>query len=83
MNPTAQAKLKPLYEEMYRALRLQGKAEKTIDAYARAIRRTAEFFDRCPDDLTADELKTYFASLLESHSWSTVKLDRCGLQFFY
>ena len=43
----------------------------------------ADFFDRCPDDLAAAELKTYFASLLETHSWSTVKLDRCGLQFFY
>jgi hypothetical protein len=24
-----------------------------------------------------------FATLVDSHSWSTVKLDRCGLQFFY
>jgi site-specific recombinase XerD len=28
-------------------------------------------------------LRTYFAKLLETHSWSTIKLDRCGLQFFY
>ncbi|MEI6150031.1 MAG: site-specific integrase [bacterium] len=68
---------------MLRALKLQGKAEATVDAYSRAIRRTAEFFDRCPDDLTAEDLKAYFAALLETHSWSTVKLDRCGLQFFY
>jgi integrase/recombinase XerD len=28
-------------------------------------------------------LRDYFSSLVHSHSWSTVKLDRNGLQFFY
>ena len=83
MNSIEQARLDPLYATMLRALQLQGKAEKTVEAYARAIRRSADFFDRCPDDLSAEDLQTYFAALLKSHSWSTVKLDRCSLQFFY
>jgi site-specific recombinase XerD len=83
MNPTEQARFKPLYLAMQRALTLQGKRPKTIDAYSRAIRRVSDYFDRCPDNLTADELKDYFASLVISHSWSTVKLDRNGIQFFY
>ena len=83
MNATEQARFKPLYASMLRALKLQGAAEKTVDAYARAVRRTAKFFDRCPDDLSAEDLRVYFAKLLETHSWSTIKLDRCGLQFFY
>lgn len=83
MNATEQARFKPLYASMLRALKLQGAAEKTVDAYARAVRRTAAFFDRCPDDLSAEDLRVYFAKLLETHSWSTIKLDRCGLQFFY
>jgi integrase/recombinase XerD len=83
MNATEQTRFKPLYTAMLRALQLQGKAEKSVEAYARAIRRSADFFDCCPDDLTAEDLQTYFAALLKSHSWSTVKLDRCGLQFFY
>ena len=33
--------------------------------------------------LTEDDLKTYFDALVKSHSWSTVKIDRNGLQFFY
>ncbi len=37
---------------------------------------------RCPDRLSVNDLKDYFASLIESHFWSIVKLDRCGLQFF-
>ena len=83
MNPTEQARFKPLYLAMQQALTLQGKRPKTIDAYSRAVRRVADYFDRCPDNLTADELKDYFASLVDSHSWSTVKLDRNGIQFFY
>jgi len=83
MTDNDQERFKPLYEAMQRALKLQGKAPATISAYLRAVRRAADYFDRCPDDLTAEELKDYFASLLETHSWSTIKSDRCGLQFFY
>ena len=83
MNTIEQARFNPLYEQMLQALKLQGKRPKTIAAYSRAVRRVAGFFDRCPDTLNAAELKTYFASLVDTHSWSTVKLDRNGLQFFY
>jgi integrase/recombinase XerD len=55
----------------------------TIDAYSRAVRRITNFFDRSPDTLTKADLKGYFAQLIQSHSWSTIKLDRNGLQFFY
>ena len=61
MNATEHARFTPLCEAMLRALRLQGKANATSDAYSRAVRRVAEYFDRCPDDLTAEELKDYFA----------------------
>ena len=57
--------------------------DKTIDGYSRAVRRLSERFDCCPDGLSADDLKTHFADLVESHSWSTIKIDRNGLQFFY
>ena len=60
-----------------------GKSQTTIDLYSRPLRRLFHYFDRCPDSLTADDLKTYFADLVESHSWSTVKTDRNGIQFFY
>jgi len=83
MNATEQTRLTPLYAALLRALLLQDKAEKTVEAYARAIRRSADFFDRCPDEVTAEDVQTYFAALLKFHSWSTVKLDRCDLAFFY
>jgi len=72
-----------LYQRHLRLLKLQGKSEKTIDAYARAVRRICEHFDCCPDQLTLKQREQYFADLVESHSWSTVKIDRNGLQFFW
>jgi integrase/recombinase XerD len=83
MNSTEQRRFRPQYEKLQQCLVLQGLRPKTVEAYSRAIRRLAEYFDRCPDKLTADDLKDYFAALVRSHSWSTVKLDRCGIQFFY
>lgn len=72
-----------LYQRHLRILKLQGKAQKTIDAYGRAVRRISEHFDCCPDQLTLQQREQYFADLVESHSWSTVKIDRNGLQFFW
>ena len=83
MNKVQQKKFDLLYQKHLNALRRQGKAERTIESYARAVRRISEFFDRCPDRLNEDQLKTYFDALVKSHSWSTVKIDRNGLQFFY
>jgi len=72
-----------LYQRHLRLLKLQGKSQKTIDAYARAVRRISEHFDCCPDKLTLVQREKYFSDLVESHSWSTVKVDRNGLQFFW
>ena len=83
MNKAQRKKFDSLYNEHISALQRQGKAENTIDAYSRAVRRITEFFDRCPDRLDQSDLKAYFTALVKSHSWSTVKIDRNGLQFFY
>jgi integrase/recombinase XerD len=34
------------------------------------MRRVSEYFDCLPQSLTPDDLKDYFAALVESHSWS-------------
>jgi integrase/recombinase XerD len=83
MNKAQQLKFESLYQQHISALRRQGKAASTIDVYARAVRRITEFYDLCPDRLTPEHLKEYFSALVQSHSWSTVKVDRNGLQFFY
>jgi integrase/recombinase XerD len=83
MKPAERTRFDRLYQRHLRALKLQGLSESTIDVYARAVRRVGEHYDCCPDRLTTEQLETYFAKLVESHSWSTVKVDRNGLQFFW
>jgi site-specific recombinase XerD len=83
MDPKEKSRFDTLYQKNLAALTRQGKADKTIDAYTRAVRRLADFVDRCPDNLSIDELKSFFSALINTHSWSTVKLDLNGLRFFY
>lgn len=83
MNPSEVNRFNRLYEHQLKTLKLQGKAQKTIDAYARAIRRVRDYFDCCPDELRPEQFENYFADLMDSHSWSTVKINRLGLQHFW
>lgn len=83
MKSEEQTRFDNLYKRHLRALKLQGMSDSTIDVYTRALRRIAQYYDCCPDRLTTEQLEVYFAELVESHSWSTVKIDRNGLQFFW
>lgn len=83
MNTLQTQRYNYLYQQHLINLTLQGKRPATIDAYSRAVRRITQYFDQVPDTLTTAHLKQYFNSLIQTHSWSTVKLDRNGLQFFY
>jgi integrase/recombinase XerD len=71
------------YQAHLKHLKLKGLQPKTIDAYARAVRRAGDYFDGHIDALTEAQLTDYFTELVASHSWSTVKLDLYGLQFYY
>lgn len=83
MKKAEQERYDKLYQRHLRRLKLQGKSQSTIDLYARAVRRITDVFDCCPDRLTSSQLERYFAALVESHSWSTVRVERNGLQFFW
>jgi integrase/recombinase XerD len=83
MNKAQQKRFDSLYRKHLSALKRQGKAEATIDSYSRAIRRVSEYFDCPPDVLRNEQLEAYFESLIATHSWSTVKVDRNGIQFFF
>jgi len=83
MTPELEALFKHHYETHLKHLKLKGLQPKTIEAYARAIRRIGGYFDHQIDDLSERQLTDYFSDLLDSHSWSGVKLDLYGLKFFY
>lgn len=83
MTESEKKRFDKLYQRHQKTLTLQGKSTRTVDSYSRAIRRVRDYFDSCPDELTPEDLENYFADLVVSHSWSTVKIDRCGLQHFW
>ena len=83
MDKINQARFEELYQQHCMNLELQGKAKATIDSYSRALRRFTKFLNKSPDQGSKNDLKKYFYGLTKTHSWSTVKVDRVGLQFFY
>ena len=83
MKTSTESKFNSYYELHCKHLTLKGLQHKTIEAYARAIRRIGNYFDGDLDNLTQNQLLEYFHQLKEKSSWSTVKLDLYGLKFFY
>ena len=65
LNEKAQQKrFDSLYRKHINALKRQGKAEATIDAYSRAIRCVSEYFDCPPNVLTEEQLEVLSPSFL-------------------
>jgi site-specific recombinase XerD len=83
MTSLSEIHFKQNYQTHLKHLKLKGLQPKTVDAYSRAIRRLGEYFDHHLNDLSETQLLEYFTDLLETHSWSSVKLDLYGLKFFY
>jgi len=83
MNIQDQIRFDSLYQRYLNELTLQGKSPKTINMYSRCLRQIGDFFDCCPDQLTSEQLKTYFLDLVNRRSWSMVKVARNAIQFFY
>lgn len=71
------------YDTHIKRLKLAGMRPKTIEAYGNGVRRAAAYFDYQINALTEAQLTEYFAQLLETHSWSTLKHDLYGLKFYY
>ena len=83
MKAPANTRFEQNYQSHLKHLKLKGLQPKTIEAYSRAIRRVGDRFDKQIDDLSEAQLTDYFTERVASHSWSTVKLDLYGLQFYY
>ena len=78
-----ETKFKDQYEKHLRALKLQGMSGSTINLYSRSLRRIYAYFNRAPDKLLVADLEQYFSDLVDSHSWSMVKIDCSALQFYW
>ncbi len=74
-----------LYDRMTEVMQLQSFAPKTQDAYLRAVRKLAEFYDKSPARITEAELCQYFLHRKNVDRWSSTacRIALCGIKFFY
>ena len=73
------------YQSMVNTLQLNGKGERTQQAYTRAVRMLAQFHGKSPDLLSEEELSDYFLHRKNVSRWSpkTMRICYCGIRFFY
>lgn len=75
MTTSSESPFKQSYQTHLKHLKLKGLQPKTIEAYARAVRRVGEYFDEQINDLSEQQLTNYFTDLLASHSRSPRSSD--------
>jgi len=70
---------------MIECLQLRGLAERTQEAYTRAVRQLAAHYHKSPDRISEAELRQYFLYLknIKHYSRNTMTVAICGIRFFY
>lgn len=74
-----------LRKRMIECLQLRGLAERTQEAYTRAVRQLAAHYHKSPDQISEAELRQYFLYLknVKHYSRNTMTVAICGIRFFY
>jgi len=73
------------FRKSINTLSLNGKAERTQEAYTRALRMLCEFYGKPPQDITEPELEAYFLRRKNEDRWSanTMRICYCGIRFYF
>ena len=73
------------YAQMVRKLQINGKSERTVQAYTRAVHQLTKHYQRDPELITEEELETYFLYRRNESEWApkTLNLCYCGIRFYY
>ena len=53
----------PLRQRMIEDMQLRGLSENTQEAYVRAVRQLAEYYNKSPEQISDEELRQYFLYL--------------------
>ncbi len=74
-----------LRKRMIECLQLRGLAERTQEAYTRAVRQLTAHYHKSPDQISEAELRQYFLYLknIKHYSRNTMTIAICGIRFFY
>jgi integrase/recombinase XerD len=74
------------FQKSINALALNGKAERTQQAYSRALRMLCEFYgNKPPEDISEAELQAYFLHRKSVDGWSvnTMRICYCAIRFYF
>jgi len=74
------------FQKSINSLSLNGKAERTQEAYTRALRMLCEYHgNKPPEAITEPELEAYFLHRKNVDGWSsnTMRICYCGIRFYY
>ena len=72
-------------QRMIEDMQLHGYSAKTQTAYLGAVRGLAKHYHRSPEDITQEELRSYFLYLVKERgvASSTLTIHLCGIKFFF
>ena len=76
---------KEWYQQSMNALQLNGKGERTQQAYTRALRQLVDFCGKAPEAITEAELEAYFLHRRNHNHWApnSMRISYCGIRFFF
>lgn len=74
-----------LRQRMMEELRLRNSSEETIRSYIHSVQRFARHYHKSPDQMNAEQVRSYLLYLLEERklSWSAIHVNRAALRFLY
>jgi site-specific recombinase XerD len=74
-----------LRQRMIEDLQLAGMCERTQDSYVRSVRQLADYYDKSPDRIDEEEIRSYFLYAKNKKKWSrsTLTVAICGIKFFW
>ena len=74
-----------LRQRMIEELRLRNSSEETIRSYVASVERFARYYHTSPDQMNAEQVRSYLLYLLEERklSWSAIHVNRAALRFLY
>ena len=73
------------FQKSMNTLSLNGKGERTQQAYTRALRMLVDFYGKRPEEITEAELEAYFLRRKNENRWSsnTLRICYCGIRFYF
>ena len=74
-----------LRQKMTEDLQLLGRSARTQEAYLRAVRKLAEFYQVAPDKLSEQRVRKYFLTIKNEHHYApgSLRVAFNGIRFFY